>query len=195
MKKILTITIGLLLAMVTGAVGSTWTIDTDHSAANFTIKHMAISKVKGNFNNVSGSVVFHDSGPNPFSIDMTIDPASIDTGVNKRDDHLKSPDFFDINKYPSIHFVSKKVVPAGQGKYQVIGTLTMHGVTHNITVALEGLEGEVKDPWGNIRKGGQITGEVNRKDFGMEYNSVLETGNLLIGEIADVTLDFELIKQ
>lgn len=195
MKKIIILVISIFLALVTGAAGSTWTIDTDHSAANFSIQHMTISKVKGGFNNVSGSVVFHDSGPNPFSIDMTIDPSSIDTGVNKRDDHLKSPDFFDIAKYPSIHFVSKKVVPSGKGKYQVIGALTMHGVTNNITVTLEGLEGEAKDPWGNIRKGGQITSEVNRKDYGMEYNSVLETGGLLIGEEAYVTLDFELIKQ
>ena len=195
MKKIMILTMGLLLALVTGAAGSTWTIDTDHSAANFSIKHMAISKVKGSFSNVSGKVVFHDAGPNPFSIDLAIDPASIDTGVKKRDDHLKSPDFFDIIKYPSIRFVSKKAVPAGKGKYQVTGALTMHGVTNNIIVAIEGLDYEAKDPWGNLRKGGQLTGEVSRKDFGMEYNALLETGNLLIGEQADITLDFELIKK
>jgi len=194
MKKIIVVAISAVFALVTGASATTWTIDTDHSAANFSIQHMAISKVKGTFSKVSGKIEFHESGPNPFSLEITIDPVSIDTGVTKRDEHLRSPDFFDVQQYPNINFTSQKVVPSADGTYQVEGKLTMHGVSKDVTVALEGLATEVKDPWGNTRKGAQITGGINRKDFGIVYNAVLESGNLLIGEKAEVSVDLEFIK-
>lgn len=194
MKRIIFVAISVLFAMTAGASAATWTIDTDHSAANFSIQHMAISKVRGDFGKVSGKVVFDESGSTPFSIEITIDPASIDTGVAKRDEHLRSADFFDVSQYPTISFVSEKVVPTGEDKYQVEGTLTMHGVSKSVTVDLEGLAGEAKDPWGNLRKGAQITGGINRKDFGIVYNAVLDGGNLLIGETAEVSVDLEFIK-
>lgn len=195
MKKITLAAITILFAMASFASASNWKVDTDHSSANFSIKHMAISKVKGSFDKISGTLELHESGPNPFTLELTIDPASIDTGVSKRDDHLKSADFFDVNTYPTMSFVSEKVVATGNGNYQVEGALTMHGVIKKITVSVEGLSGEVKDPWGNTRKGGQVTGIINRKDFGLEYNAVLESGSLLIGEIADVSVDLEFIKK
>lgn len=194
MKKIIVMAISAVFALVTWASATTWTIDSDHSAANFSIQHMAISKVKGTFSKVSGKIEFHESGPNPFSLEITIDPVSIDTGVTKRDEHLRSPDFFDVQQYPNINFTSQKVVPSADGTYQVEGKLTMHGVSKDVTVALEGLATEVKDPWGNTRKGAQITGGINRKDFGIVYNAVLESGNLLIGEKAEVSVDLEFIK-
>ncbi len=194
MKKLIVMAIGILFALTSNSIAEGWKIDTDHSAANFSIKHMAISKVKGNFSNVSGEVTFHDSKTNPFSLELTIVAASIDTGVEKRDAHLKSPDFFDVNKYPTINFVSKKVTSTGQGVYEVLGDLTMHGVTKELSVTLEGLEGEAKDPWGNIRKGAQITGKINRKDYGIVYNAVLESGNFLIAETADVSVDLEILR-
>ncbi|SHO49489.1 YceI family protein [Desulfopila aestuarii] len=195
MKKLIVLAASIVMAFVTEASASTWTIDTDHSTANFSIQHMAISKVKGDFENVSGKIEFLESGPNPFSLEIAIDPETIDTGVEKRDAHLKSADFFDVKTYPSIKFISTKVIPAGKGNFQVEGTLTMHGVSKDITVALEGLSSEQKDPWGNVRKGAQITGEINRKDFGIVYNAVLESGNLLIGEKADISVDLEFIKK
>lgn len=184
----------MVLAMVSWASASGWKIDTDHSAANFSIPHMAISKVKGSFDNVAGKLEFHDSGPSPFSLELEIDPASIDTGVTKRDEHLRSPDFFDVKQYPKIRFVSEEVVATGNGTYQVKGALTMHGVSKQITVSLEGLDLEVVDPWGNVRKGAQISTDINRKDFGIVYNAVLESGNLLIGEVAAVNVDLEFIQ-
>ena len=140
-------------------------------------------------------IEFHESASNPFSLKIKIDPASVDTGVTKRDDHLRSVDVFDIKQYQSINFISKKVVPTENGKYQVEGTLTMHGVSKDISIDLEGLGIEVKDPWGNLRKGAQGTADINRKDFGIVYNSVLESGNLLIGETADVSVDLQFIKK
>ena len=195
MKKIIVAATLAVFAMTTAAFATSWEIDTAHSSANFAIQHMAISKVKGSFDKVSGKIEFHESGSNPFSLEIKIDPASVDTGVTKRDDHLRSADFFDVKQYQSINFTSKKVVPTENGKYQVQGTLTMHGVSKDITIDLEGLGVEVKDPWGNVRKGAQITTDINRKDFGIVYNSVLESGNLLIGETADVNVDLEFIKK
>lgn len=194
MKKIIFTVVTLLFAMISHASAAGWNIDTDHSAANFSIQHMAISKVKGTFDQVSGKLEFHESGPNPFSLEILIDPQSVDTGVEKRDAHLRSEDFFDVKKYPAINFTSKKVVPTGTGTYEVEGELTMHGVSKIITIGLEGLEQQVKDPWGNVRKGAQITADINRKDFGIVYNAVLESGNLLIGETAQVSVDLEFIR-
>jgi polyisoprenoid-binding protein YceI len=195
MKKIIVIAISLVFAITTGVFASTWKVDTDHSSADFAIQHMAISKVKGSFENISGKVEFHESGPNPFSIELTIDTASIDTGVTKRDDHLRSADFFDVKQYPVITFTSEKVVATENGNFEVEGTLTMHGVTKNIKVELEGLGREEKDPWGNVRKGARIAGEISRKDFGLVYNAILESGNLLIGELAEINVELEFIKK
>ncbi len=195
MKKVIIAAISILFAMTTSALGAVWEIDTDHSAAHFSIQHMAISKVKGTFDQVSGKLEFHESGPSPFTLEIVIDTVSIDTGVEKRDSHLRSADFFDVKKYPSINFISKKVTPVGNGTYEVEGKLTMHGVSKNIKIALEGLEQQVKDPWGNIRKGAQVTADINRKDFGIVYNAVLESGNMLIGKTADVSMDIEFIKK
>lgn len=192
-----TMTLAILIAVLTISTwvsASTWTIDTDHSAANFSIQHMAISKVKGAFDTVTGKIEFHESGSTPFSLQIEIDPSSIDTGVTKRDEHLRSADFFEVKKYPTINFSSEKVTETKKGIYLVEGTLAMHGVNKVITISLKGLETEIKDPWGNIRKGAQITGNINRKDFGIVYNAVLESGNLLIGETAEIIVDLEFIK-
>lgn len=194
MKNIIASAISLVFVMTSWASAAGWKVDTDHSAANFSIHHMAISKVKGAFDNVTGSLEFHENGPNPFSLELTIDPVSINTGVAKRDDHLRSKDFFDVEQYPAITFVSEKVVSTGDGTYQVEGSLTMHGVSKKITVSLEGLGLEETDPWGNVRKGALVTAGINRKDFGIVYNAVLESGNLLIGEVANVQADLQFIK-
>lgn len=179
--------------MATSVTAATWNIDPDHSAANFSIKHMTIAHVAGSFPAVSGNVVFNDSGANPFTLTVDIDPASISTGVAKRDGHLKSPDFFDVEKYPKMGFVSEKVVEKADGVYEVTGILTMRGVAKPVTVKLTGLEDDVKDPWGNIRKGAQITGVIDRTEFGIAYNAVLETGAKMIGETTNIVVDLEFI--
>jgi len=195
MKKIIVFMFFVILAMSSTAMATTWKIDPDHSAANFSIDHMAIAKVKGAFSDVQGSVEIPESGDNPFSLEIFIDPASISTSVTKRDDHLKSPDFFDVKQFPSMSFVTEKVVAKGNDMYQLIGNLTMHGVSKSVTVDLTGLAGDAKDPWGNTKKGAQITGKINRKDFSIVYNAVLDNGNFIIGDDVDIIVDLEFIKQ
>ncbi len=194
MKKIMILTLATLMMISTAAFGASWKVDPAHSAANFTIKHMAIAKVAGSFPAVEGELNLSEESDSPFTLALTIDAASIVTGVKQRDDHLKSADFFEVEKYPVITFISEKVNSIGNDKYQVAGKLTIHGVTKDATVEIDGLAGEAKDPWGNIRKGAQITTTINRKDFGLVYNAVLENGNLLIGEDAAVSVDLEFIK-
>jgi len=195
MKKIIVFTFFAILAMSSTAMAATWKIDPDHSAANFSIDHMAIAKVKGAFSEVQGLVEIPGAGDKPFSLEIAIDPESISTGVTKRDDHLKSPDFFDVKQFPTMSFVTEKVVVKGNDTYQLVGTLTMHGISKSVTVDLAGLAGEAKDPWGNARKGAQITGKINRKDFGIVYNAVLDNGNFMIGDEVEIIVDLEFIKQ
>lgn len=195
MKKIIVYTLLAAFAWTSAVFASTWNVDPDHSSANFAIEHMAVSRVTGSFGGISGTLEFDASNTQPRSVDITIDVSSIDTGVTKRDEHLKSPDFFDVAKYPVMTFKSDKIVPKGKERYAVTGTLTLHGVSKAITVHVEGLTAQEKDPWGNIRKGAHVKAKLNRKDFGMEYNAVLESGNLLIGETADIFIDLEFIKK
>jgi len=126
---------------------------------------------------------------------VTIDTASINTNVKKRDDHLRSADFFDVTKYPAMTFVSKKVVRSGKDTLKVTGDLTLHGVTKEVVLAVEGPSRESKDPWGNIRRGATATTTINRKDFGLNWNKALETGGVLVGEEITINLEVELIKK
>ena len=128
-------------------------------------------------------------------MELIIDAASVDTGHAKRDEHLRGSDFFDVAKYPTITFVSKKVMKASPDRLQVIGDLTLHGVTKEITVDVEGPTSEIKDPWGNLRRGATATAKVNRKDFGLTWNRVLETGGVVVGEDVDILVELELIKK
>jgi polyisoprenoid-binding protein YceI len=173
---------------------TSWSIDNAHSCAGFEIQHMAISKINGSFNTISGKLEFDEAASSPLSLEISIDPASINTGVDKRDEHLRSPDFFDTGKYPEITFVSEKIVPGRDGSFEIEGSLSLHGVSKIITITLAGLGREEKDPWGNTRRGAHITGRINRKDFGMAYNSVLESGNLLIGEAVDLNIAIEFVR-
>jgi len=195
MKKIIVFTFFAILAMSSTVMAATWKIDPDHSAANFSIAHMGIANVKGAFSDVQGTIEIPAAGEKPFTLEISIDPASISTGVTKRDDHLKSPDFFNVAQFPVMSFVTENVVDQGNDAYQLVGTLTMHGVSKSVSVDLSGLAGEAKDPWGNTRKGAQITGKVNRKDFGIVYNAVLDNGNFMIGDEVDIIVDLEFIKQ
>lgn len=195
MKKIITYIIAAFALLSTPVFAQTWNVDPAHTSADFSIQHMAISRVTGSFNQVTGELIFDKEGNHPESVSITIDVASIDTGVDKRDEHLKSPDFFDVKTYPTMTYTSNNITAQGNGSYKVEGTLTMHGVSKPVTLAVEGLTGQEKDPWGNTRKGGHVTAELNRKDFGIVYNAVLESGNLMIGETVDIVINLEFIKQ
>jgi polyisoprenoid-binding protein YceI len=178
----------------TVAATTTWKIDPAHSAADFKVKHMMISNVKGSFTGLSGVLTEHPSDSTLSSIEASIPIATISTGDAQRDGHLKSADFFDAEKYPTLDFKSTKVVSKGEAEYDVTGDLTIHGVTKAVTFAVEGPSAPGKDPWGNTRIGLSATAKINRKDFGLGWNAALETGGFLVGEEISITLDVQFIK-
>nr|WP_321403276.1 YceI family protein [uncultured Desulfobacter sp.] len=195
MKKMITYIIAAFALLTTSVFAQTWNVDPAHTSADFSIQHMAISRVTGSFSQVTGQLVFDKTGKQPESVNISIDVASINTGVDQRDEHLKSPDFFDVKTYPTMTYTSDKIISQGEGRYKVEGTLTLHGVSKPVTLAVEGLKNNEKDPWGNTRKGAHVTAELNRKEFGIVYNAVLESGNLMIGETVDIVINLEFIKQ
>lgn len=173
---------------------STWEIDPSHSSASFSVRHMMIAKVHGAFSKLSGSLRLDRIDPNRSTVEAIIDASSIDTREPKRDEHLRSADFFDVQKFPSITFKSKTVRQDGSD-VQVVGDLTLHGVTREVTLAVEGLDSEMKDPWGNIKIGASASTKIKRKDFGLNWNAALETGGVLVGDDVTITLDVQFVKK
>jgi polyisoprenoid-binding protein YceI len=169
----------------------TWKIDPAHSSAEFKVKHMMISNVKGSFNGLSGTLIEDTSDPTLSRVDATIDIGTISTGDVQRDAHLKSADFFHHEQHPNMTFHSTRVEKKGDGEYAVTGDLTAHGVTKSVVFAVEGPSAPGKDPWGNTRIGLSATTKVNRKDFGLIWNAALETGGILVGEEVQITLDVQ----
>lgn len=176
------------------ATVSTWNVDPAHSSAEFKVRHMMISNVKGKFNGISGTLVRNEADPTACKIDAIIPANTLTTGDEQRDGHLKSPDFLDVEKFPTITFKSLSVRVTGSGEHEVTGELTIHGVTKVVTLAVDGPSAPAKDPWGNTRIGLSATGKINRKDFGLNWNSALETGGVLVGEEVTITLDVQFIK-
>ncbi len=196
MKRILAaIATIVVLALPVIVSATTLTIDPDHSNVGFKVRHMMVSNVKGNFEKFTGTVDLNDKDITASKVTVSIDTASVTTNVKKRDDHLRSADFFDVAKFPTMTFVSKKVAKAGKDKLKVTGDLTLHGVTKEVVLDVEGPTLESKDPWGNIRRGVTATTKINRKDFGLLYNAVLETGGVAVGEEVTITLEIEMIKK
>jgi len=177
------------------ALAGTWSIDPDHSTVGFKVRHLMVSNVTGSFEKFSGAVEVNDKDVTKSRVDVSIDTNSINTNVQKRDEHLRSADFFDVGKFPTMTFVSKKVALAGKDKLKVTGDLTLHGVTREVVLDVEGPSQEIKDPWGNIRKGATATTKINRKDFGLVWNAALETGGVAVGEDVTILLEVELIKK
>jgi len=172
----------------------TWKIDPSHSAVGFSVRHMVVSKTRGRFTKWSGEIRFDPQNPAASSVEVTIDPASIDTADAQRDAHLRSPDFFDVEKYPVASFRSTKVEDRGGDRYHITGDLTVHGVTR--PVVLDAVyEGSGKDPWGGERAGFIASTTIERKDFGLEWNKALDTGGVLVGEKVELSLEVEAIRQ
>ncbi|WP_240475380.1 YceI family protein [Vulgatibacter incomptus] len=177
------------------STAASYQIDPTHSTAQFKVRHMMVSHVRGEFTALSGTIQFDKNAPEKIAIDATVDATTINTRDAKRDGHLKSADFFDVEKFPSLTFKSKSAKAAGPNKLEVLGDLTMHGVTKTVTLVVEGLENEVKDPWGGVRMGATGTTKVNRKDFGLNWNAALEAGGVMVGDDVTITIDVELVKQ
>lgn len=195
MKKIIvSISTIIALALPAFALASTWTIDPDHSSIGFKVRHLMISNVTGSFDKHTGTVVINDKDITKSRVEVSIDTNSINTNVQKRDEHLRSADFFDVDKYPVMTFVSKKVARAGHDKLEVTGDLTLHGITKQVVLDVEGPTRESKDPWGVIRKGAIATTKINRKDFGLIWNAALETGGVAVGDEITITLEIEMMK-
>jgi len=173
---------------------TTWVIDASHSHVQFNARHMMISKVRGQFHGYTGTVNFDDQSPANSSVNVEIDAASIDSRDEKRDGHLKSPDFLDVGNYPSISFISKQVqvVDATHGK--ITGDLTIRGVTREVVLDTE-YNGQSQSPWGTTSAGFNASTKINRKDFGLNWNVALETGGVLVGEEVTINIELEIVKQ
>ena len=172
----------------------TWAIDSMHAEVGFAVKHLMISTVRGRFGAVTGTVMLDPANPRASLVDATIDVASIDTRQEMRDNHLRSPDFFDAANYPTMHFISKRIDGDIQRKFRVVGDLTIRGVTREVTLDATN-EGSTKDPWGNDRVGISASGKLNRNDFGLTWNQALEAGGVLVGEDVKLSFDVELVQQ
>jgi polyisoprenoid-binding protein YceI len=177
------------------ASAATWQIDPVHTTFQFSVRHMMVSNVKGVFHKFSGEFEIDDRDLTRTKASALIEAASIDTNIEKRDDDLRSANFFDVAKYPNITFVSKKVEKTGGSGYKMTGDLTIHGVTREVVLDMEGLETVVKDPWGGMRRGATFTTRINRRDFGLTYNKLLETGGLVVGDEVKINVEVELIRK
>jgi polyisoprenoid-binding protein YceI len=176
------------------AATTTWNIDPAHTVAEFKVKHMMISNVKGHFAKVSGALTLNEADVTKSKVQATIEVNSLETRDPQRDAHLKSADFFDVEKFPTLSFTSTGVQSKGAGELAVEGDLTIHGVTKKATFNVEGPTPPSKDPWGNTRLGLSATTKINRKDYGLTWNSVLETGGVLVGEEVTISLEVQFIK-
>jgi len=184
---------GLCLAAASSVQGQTWTIDASHSAAHFAVRHMMVSTVRGDMGKITGTVTFDPAKPAAGSIEATVDVTGIDTREAGRDKHLKSADFFDVEKFPTITFKSKRIDPVQAGGFKITGDLTMKGVTKEVVLDAEPLRPAIKDQRGAARTGTTATTKLNRQDFGVNWSRALDGGGVVVSDEVSVTIDIELI--
>jgi polyisoprenoid-binding protein YceI len=187
-RFVFVLTVVPAMAAAAAAQAGTWQIDPNHSAAQFSVRHLGVSTVRGAFMKVTGSAKIDPSDPTKGSTDVSIDATSVDTRVEMRDNDLRSPNFLDVQKYPTITFHSKQTKSAGAGKLQIVGDLTIHGVTKEVTLDVDGPSAPIKDPWGNQRIGASASTKINRKDFGVNGAPGV------VGDEITITIDTELIQ-
>ena len=183
------------LSLPAAAATSTWQIDPNHSAAQFAVRHLAISTVRVAFTKVNGTIQFDDKDISKSSVEVTIDADSVDTRVPNRDKDLRSDHFFDVQKYPTITFKSTKVEQVEPGKLKVTGDLTIHGVTKPVVLDVEGPTAAVKDPWGNQRAAANASTKINRQDYGVKWNATMDGGGLVVGDDVAITIDLEMVQK
>jgi len=191
---LLALGIATILAPFLGAQEANWRIDPLHSGAHFSVRHMMISTVRGEFTGVTGSVTYDPKDPTWDSVEATIDCATVNTGVAKRDAQLKTADFFDIAHYPAMKFKSKRVEKAGDGKLKVTGDLTINATTQEVVLDVDGPTAPIRDPRGNEKVGLAASTQISRKRFGITWNEAMESGGIAVGDEVSITLDLELIK-
>jgi len=174
---------------------NTWSVDGNHTAAQFSVKHLLVSTVRGTLGKVSGTIDWDGKTPESIKADISIDVNGINTGTEGRDKDLRSPNFFDVAQFPTVTFKSKKVERVSDGKYKVTGDLTMRGVTHEVVLDVEGSPTPMKDPMGNTKLGGVAKTTLNRQDFGINWSKSLDGGGLVVGNDVDVIIDVELTRK
>jgi len=170
----------------------TWNLDATHTTIGFMVRHMVVAKVHGRFTKFEGKIETNGDDLTQGTVEVKIDASSIDTGVEQRDNHLRSPDFFDVAAFPKLIFRSKRVQDAGKGRYRVVGDLTVRDVTREVELEAE-LLGKLKDPWGNDRLAFQASTHIDRKEFGLTWNQALEAGGLLVGDRVDISIDVQAV--
>jgi len=183
-----TLITALAMAASAAAQTGTWQIDPNHTSAQFSVSHLGVSTVRGAFTKVTGSAKYDSADPSKTSLDATIEATSVDTRVDMRDKDLRSPNFLDVEKFPTITFHAKQAKSAGAGKLQITGDLTIHGVTKEVVLAVDGPSAAIKDPWGNQRIGASASTKINRKDFGVNGLPAI------VGDDITITIDAELIQ-
>jgi len=188
------IAMAVAVALPVLAHADTWQIDSSHTSVEFTVRHMMISNVKGQFQKTTGTITANGNAPASAKIDATIDASSIETRVERRDAHLKSPDFLDVAKYPTITFKSTNVEAEGPNKWKVTGDLTLHGVTRQVVLDVDG-SGPPVQVMGNTRAGASATTKIKRGDFGLTWNKALEAGGVLVGDEIAISIDVEAVKK
>jgi polyisoprenoid-binding protein YceI len=188
-------TLAAVLTVSAAATTTTWQIDPAHTSAGFAVKHLMISTVRGQFKGVTGTVNWDDQDISKSTVDVTIDANTVDTGEPKRDADLKSDKFFDVAKYPTITFKSKKTEQVSAGKLKITGDLTIRGVTKEAVLDVEGPTPPIKDPWGNTRVAANATTKVNRHDFGVKWNANMDGGGVVVGDDVTITIDLEMTKR
>jgi|SRR5579862_6590240 len=172
----------------------TYQLDPAHSSAHFSVRHMMIATVRGQFSGLRGALEYDPASPENSQVDITIDVNTISTNEAQRDNHLKSADFFDVEKYPTMSFRSKSVTDLKNGRGQVVGDLTMHGVTKEVLLDIDEISPEVKDPWGNLRVGFNAHTKLKRSEYGLHWNAALETGGVMVSDEVNVTLDVQFTR-
>jgi polyisoprenoid-binding protein YceI len=173
---------------------SVWQIDASHSSVDFAVKHMVVATTRGTFRELAGTIKLDEANPQASSVEATIVTASIDTRDERRDGHLRSPDFFETEKFPTIEFRSRRVEPAGGDRYRLAGDLTIRGVTRSVDLELT-YDGQASDPWGGVRAGFEARTSISRADFGLTWNQALETGGMLVGDEVKIQLHVEAVRQ
>jgi polyisoprenoid-binding protein YceI len=186
---------GLFLAVIglcsTSSMAASWVFDESHSTVEFSVRHMMITNVKGRMGGLKGNIDIDDKDLTKTKVDVTLDTATINTENAKRDEHLKGSDFFDVQKFPQIKFVSKKV-SKGKDGLSIAGDLTIRGITKTAELNVEGPSQSVKDPWGNVKRGFSATTKINRKDFGITWNKALDGGGVVVGDDVKISIEAEI---
>jgi len=185
--------IGAVLALAATASADVWNFDKPHTSVGFTVRHLVITKIHGQFKDFDGKIEFDGKNVETGSVDVTVQMGSIDTENQKRDDHLKSPDFFDVEKFPVMTFKSRKIVKGEGSNFKIIGDLTIRDVAKEVALDAE-FNGAIKDPWGGKRAGFSAIGKINRQDFGIKWNKALETGGFLVSDEVTINIETELVK-